>query len=155
MGNTDVKPGSSIELKGIGSWSGKYYVTNAIHLFHPDTGYVTEFFGKYSDPQSENKPADPIPAIPPPPEDKPAPTFVELQVVPVDGAEVEGTAYKITLPDGTVKEGRVDETGRIRVDGIMNPGDVKIEVRPKDGHHVPTPGGGDGGGDSSGDGGAG
>jgi phage protein D len=136
LGNADVKPGITIELKGLGTWSGKYYVTNATHVFHPDSGYSTEFFVKYQDTSSPSTPAQ---AIPPAQQQQQQQqqTFVELELVPVDTADVVGTGYKITLPDGRVVQGRIDETRKVRIDGITNAGGVKVEIEPKQGHQVP------------------
>lgn len=152
LGSPDCKPGATIELDGLGSWSGKYYVTNATHLFHPSSGYTTEFFVKFQDPPSPSTPSEPIPQSKSEPPAPPS-TFVELELVPVDQAEYVGTPYKITLPDGRVVEGRVDESRKVRIDGITTAGGVKVEIEPLEGHTVPgsgDDGGGDGGGGSDG-----
>ena len=44
VGNKDVIPGIVIELEGLGAtWSGKYYVTGAVHIVHRVSGYSTQF----------------------------------------------------------------------------------------------------------------
>jgi phage protein D len=41
-GNPKIRPGVVVELQGMGKYSGKYYVTEARHLFH-ERVYTTEF----------------------------------------------------------------------------------------------------------------
>jgi len=41
------------------------------------------------------------------------------------GKPVPGEAYRIELPDGSIKEGNLDSQGQARVDGI-DPGNCKI-----------------------------
>ena len=41
-GNPEIRPGKVVELKGMGKYSGKYYVTETRHLFH-ERVYTTEF----------------------------------------------------------------------------------------------------------------
>lgn len=44
VGDTSVVPGMVIELEGLGqTWSGKYYVTGATHVYHHVSGYATQF----------------------------------------------------------------------------------------------------------------
>jgi Rhs element Vgr protein len=44
IGNTQIVPGKTVELKGLGTkLSGKYYVTSATHTISPDQGYTTSF----------------------------------------------------------------------------------------------------------------
>lgn len=140
MGNPALVPGKVIELLGCGKlWSGRYYVVGATHLLDPNAGYVTEFRVKRTGLgyQVESRPIDP-----PPPEqaeeEEQTETFVELKVVS-DGADYAGTPYKITLPDGSVQQGELDETGVVRVEGIRDSGDVKVELEVKPGQVVPEP----------------
>jgi type VI secretion system secreted protein VgrG len=51
--------------------------------------------------------------------------WVEVELTDENGKPAAGTAYRITLPDGTVSTGSLDEKGLARVDGI-DPGQVKI-----------------------------
>ncbi len=57
--------------------------------------------------------------------DKPKNAWVEVVLNDDDGKPVAGAAYRITLPDGSVSSGSLDEKGFARVDGI-DPGQVKI-----------------------------
>ena len=54
-----------------------------------------------------------------------AKTFIALQLVDQDGKPVPGERYVIKLPDGTPKEGKLDDQGKARLDGI-DPGTCKI-----------------------------
>lgn len=52
-------------------------------------------------------------------------TFIEIELVDEDGNAVAGEFYEITLPDGSVADGQLDDNGRARVDGI-DPGSCQI-----------------------------
>lgn len=49
---------------------------------------------------------------------KPRKTWVEIELLGMDGSAIPGELYRITLPDGTAVEGRLNERGRARVSGI-------------------------------------
>ena len=51
--------------------------------------------------------------------------WIEISLVDERGHPVPGHAYKIRLPDGTVKTGYLDSRGLARVDGI-DPGTCKV-----------------------------
>ena len=51
--------------------------------------------------------------------------WVEVELVDENGKPAGGTAYRVTLPDGSVSSGSLDEKGFARIDGI-DPGSVKI-----------------------------
>jgi hypothetical protein len=55
----------------------------------------------------------------------PKKTWVEIKLVDQDGVVVPNERYKVTLPDGTIKEGRLDENGWMRESGI-DPGTCVI-----------------------------
>jgi hypothetical protein len=55
----------------------------------------------------------------------PKKTWVEIKLVDQDGAVVPNERYRVTLPDGTIKEGRLDEDGWMRESGI-DPGQCTI-----------------------------
>ena len=44
--------------------------------------------------------------------------WIEIQLVDETGAPVSGQAYRITLPDGEVRQGSTDGKGVVRFDGI-------------------------------------
>jgi hypothetical protein len=54
--------------------------------------------------------------------DRPQPavrtTWIEIMLVDDEGAPVGGEEYRLTLPDGAVVSGRLDERGFARIDGI-------------------------------------
>lgn len=45
-------------------------------------------------------------------------TWIEIMLVDDDGAPVPGERFSLRLPDGTLREGRLDDEGRARVAGI-------------------------------------
>ena len=53
-------------------------------------------------------------------------TWVEFELVGEDGEPVPGVRYEVTLPDGTVREGRLNYRGLARFDGIEQPGQCSI-----------------------------
>ena len=52
-------------------------------------------------------------------------SWIEIELVDEEGNPVPGEAYKVTLPDGTVDSGTLDDKGLVRIDGI-EPGTCKI-----------------------------
>lgn len=52
-------------------------------------------------------------------------TWVEFQLVDMEGNPVSGIRYRVRLPDGAVKEGTLDRSGKVRFDGIT-PGTATI-----------------------------
>lgn len=56
----------------------------------------------------------------PPPKDpaKDKTHWIEIELIDQQGRPVPGRAYEITLPDGTIARGLLDEFGRARRDGI-------------------------------------
>ena len=52
-------------------------------------------------------------------------TWIEIELVDEEDNPVPGEKYKITLPDGRVKTGTLDENGFARVEGI-DPGTCKV-----------------------------
>jgi uncharacterized protein (DUF2345 family) len=57
--------------------------------------------------------------------DEPKKTWFEVKLEDVEGKPVAGEPYKVTLPDGTVSEGTLDDKGKARIDGI-DPGSCKV-----------------------------
>jgi uncharacterized protein (DUF2345 family) len=67
--------------------------------------------------QPAARPPATAPAAAPPTE---APrTWIEAALVDMDGQPMPGERYRITLPDGTAHEGRLDAYGRVRLDQIV------------------------------------
>jgi hypothetical protein len=52
-------------------------------------------------------------------------SWIEIEMVDEDNKPVTGEAYRITLSDGSVAEGTLDEKGFARIDGI-EPGTCEI-----------------------------
>ncbi|MET0402114.1 MAG: carboxypeptidase-like regulatory domain-containing protein [Cystobacter sp.] len=67
-----------------------------------------------------------IQALTPAKKEEQKPTaWVEFELVDSEGAALEGVTYKLTLPDGSTRQGKVDATGRVRVEGI-EPGECTV-----------------------------
>jgi type VI secretion system secreted protein VgrG len=58
-------------------------------------------------------------------EDEDKKSWIEIELVDEEGNPVPGEAYKVTLPDGSVDSGTLDEKGFCRIDGI-DPGTCQI-----------------------------
>lgn len=52
-------------------------------------------------------------------------SWIEIEMIDEEDEPVPGMAYRITLPDGAVAEGTLDEKGFARVEGIV-PGTCQI-----------------------------
>lgn len=52
-------------------------------------------------------------------------SWIEIELVDEEGSPVPGEAYKVTLPDGSVNSGTLDEKGFCRIEGI-DPGTCQI-----------------------------
>lgn len=52
--------------------------------------------------------------------------FAEFELVGEDGKGIALEKYRVTLPDGSVREGVTDLQGRIRIDGLESQGSCKI-----------------------------
>jgi hypothetical protein len=59
-------------------------------------------------------------------------TWIELELLDMDGNPVPGEAYWIKLPDGTVREGALDQQGRAYFDNL-DPGEAEIRWPNRDG----------------------
>ncbi|OJH38724.1 hypothetical protein BON30_21065 [Cystobacter ferrugineus] len=58
-------------------------------------------------------------------EEKKPTAWVEFELVDSEGEPLAGVGYKLTLPDGSTREGKVDAQGRVRVEGI-EPGECVV-----------------------------
>ena len=52
-------------------------------------------------------------------------SWIEISLLDEDERPIPGEAYEITLPDGSVKSGTLDNNGFVRVDGI-DPGQCQV-----------------------------
>jgi len=59
-------------------------------------------------------------------------SWIEIVLVDANDKPVPGEAYKVTLPDNSVKEGTLDANGFARVDGC-DPGTCKVTFPKMDG----------------------
>lgn len=136
QGDPLIAPGAVLAIEGCGNrCDGKYSVTSALHFYEPKIGYSTHFGVKRA---TEGAPQDPTEnqVDPPPAQERTLPEkehYVEIRVTSDTGEAVEGTSYTVTLPSGEVRQGTLDSTGVIRIDGIQEAGDAKIEFQPPDG----------------------
>lgn len=55
-------------------------------------------------------------------------TFVAIELVDREGNPVSGRRYRLVLPDGTVREGRFDARGRVRIEDI-HAGTAELHVQ--------------------------
>ncbi len=63
------------------------------------------------------------------PEEAERPTWIEIAVVDGLGQPVRNRAYRLQLPDGTVRSGMLGEQGLIRFDDV-DPGQCTLELLP-------------------------
>jgi hypothetical protein len=72
--------------------------------------------------KDDPKPVDPIPEDP---KEKDPESYVNIRLVGEDGNPIPNERYKITLPDGTSREGRLDSGGSATVRGRFS-GQCKV-----------------------------
>lgn len=134
QGDPKIRPGAIVHFENVGKRAGgDFYVQNVFHDFDA-RGYRTFF--EFLRPGSHAPPEQPKPVQPAPPAKKESPeqpTWVEFKIEEHGTAVAAGTPYKVTLPDGRQITGKLDESKTIRVEGIKNPGDCKIELTLDDG----------------------
>ncbi len=61
----------------------------------------------------------------PPPEEAKELSWIEIELVGEDDKPIPGEAYRVTLADGSVASGTLDEKGFVRVEGI-EPGTCRV-----------------------------
>nr|MBN2276486.1 hypothetical protein [candidate division Zixibacteria bacterium] len=54
--------------------------------------------------------------------------WIELQLIDDEGYPIPDKEYELTLPDGTTREGKLDEEGRVRIEDIP-PGNFTIKYK--------------------------
>ena len=54
-------------------------------------------------------------------------TWIEIEMVDEEDNPVPGERYAVTLPNGRVARGTLDENGFARINGIRPPGNCRIE----------------------------
>jgi type VI secretion system secreted protein VgrG len=81
-----------------------------------DPGKIPELKALTAKEQLEEKPHK---------QDEEKKSWIEIELIDEEDNPVPGEQYKITLPDGSVKTGTLDQNGFARVDGI-DPGTCKV-----------------------------
>ncbi|MBN2492832.1 MAG: hypothetical protein JXQ29_18430 [Planctomycetes bacterium] len=76
--------------------------------------------GKYG-----SQPLQPFKPAPNEEAEEPKTSWIEIQLVGEDDEGIPGEKYRITLPDGSVAEGTLDEKGLARVEGF-EPGSCQV-----------------------------
>ena len=58
--------------------------------------------------------------------------WVEVRCTSDTGESLEGVSYKLTMPNGDIKQGTLGADQTIKIEGIRDPGEVSIEVNQPD-----------------------
>jgi uncharacterized protein len=133
QGDPKIYPGAIVEIQAVGNrFSGKYFVNSTLHYYEPKAGYSTHFGLNRASEGTPAAPAEPVAEAAPAQERELAeqPHWVEIKVYSESGDSLSGLSYKVTLPNGTVQTGTLDDTQVIRVENIRDAGDAKIEFTP-------------------------
>lgn len=141
QGNAQIQPGTLLDLQSVGERaSGRYYVDRVMHHFQPGLGYSSHFQVHRSAERLAPAAHDPLPKVVPSREEAPREEarFVEFDVRAAPGESVEGWGYTVTLPGGEQRKGTIDETGKIRVEGVRDPGEVTVDIDHPEGHIGPA-----------------
>jgi len=64
-------------------------------------------------------------------EPEPETTWIEIELVEPDGQPAANERYKLTLPDGSIKMGRLDQHGKARVERLQ-PGSCQVTFPDRD-----------------------
>jgi hypothetical protein len=67
----------------------------------------------------------------PEPRVQPEFTFLEIALVDMEGQPIGYEPFRITLPDGSIHEGQLDGSGRVRYEGLL-PGECKVTFPERD-----------------------
>lgn len=52
--------------------------------------------------------------------------WIKIELVDTDNLPVPGAAYKVALPDGAIREGRLDDQGQAYIGGLVTGGQCKV-----------------------------
>lgn len=83
-----------------------------------DLGNLTDLIVDLADEDSDDHDTKPAP---------PRPTWIEIAIVDGLGEPVRNRPYRLHLPDGSVREGELDDSGIIRFDDV-DPGACRLEL---------------------------
>jgi uncharacterized protein len=138
QGNNAIYPGAIVEVQGCGNRvDGKYFVTSTLHYYEPRAGYSTHFGVKRSTEGAPVAPQQPPAPAPPPETQLPEREhFVEIKITSETGEKLTGLNYTVTLASGETRQGTLDDSHVIRIEGITDPGEAKIEFQPPEGMKV-------------------
>jgi type VI secretion system secreted protein VgrG len=64
-------------------------------------------------------------------EPEPEKTWIEIELIDPNGKPVPNERYKLTLPDGSVKWGSLDDNGKARVERLQ-PGNCQVTFPDRD-----------------------
>lgn len=70
-------------------------------------------------------PPQELPPQPPAEDVQPATTFIEIELLDTEDKPVAGEEYRIELPDGSTRSGRLNRVGRAYLDGL-EPGTCQV-----------------------------
>lgn len=141
QGDFEIQPGTVIDIQGVGERaSGEYYVDRVLHHFQPGLGYSSHFQVHRASERNPQPDPEPLPKVVSSREEAPREEahYVEFNIRPTSGESVDGWNYTVTLPGGKQESGTLDETGVIRIEGIRDPDDVKIEITHPDDQNPPA-----------------
>jgi phage protein D/translation initiation factor IF-1 len=114
IGNADLVPGTEVTFDKLGpKLDGKYRVESARHQFSKH-GYFVSFHAVLVGKQVPAK----VQTV--------ETTFVEIALADSAGKPLPGERYRVTLADGSVREGILDGKGRARVSGLPKGQQVKV-----------------------------
>lgn len=142
QGEPKIEAGSVVRIeKTSARTDGDYYVVKVLHHFEPGVGYSTHFeiarSAERLAPAEREELPEPVPARSAEPTERPH--WVAFEVVSETGESLEGTSWKVTLPGGKIEQGTLGPDQTIRLEGVRNPGDCKIELGvPDDLQPLPT-----------------
>lgn len=90
-----------------------------------DPGEVAKIKAEQTEKKEGKYGAEQVKPHKPTEEDKEKKSWIEIELVDEEDNPVPGEKYKITLPDGSVAQGTLDQNGFARVEGI-DPGTCQI-----------------------------
>jgi uncharacterized protein len=135
QGDPKLDAGVCITIDGVGIRAGgKFYVYKTLHHYEPGTGYTTQLSLLRSTERTGEVKSDPPPKKVSPRTDEPVETedWVEFKIRSETGESLEGVGYTITFEGGKTEKGTLGADQVIKVEGIKDPGECKIELNQPD-----------------------
>lgn len=136
QGDPNIDTGGVLEIDGVGRRAGgQYFIREVLHHLEPAAGYHTRFgvirATESKDPGEREELPKKVSEVEE--ADGEGETFVEVTARSETGESLEGVSYTVTLPSGEQKKGTLDETQKIRIEGVRDVGECKIELDPPEG----------------------